>query len=85
MFKQMVTINVIYRGKCIPILYALLTNKSEKIYTKLLKLIFENENSNIQIEPPKFFMIDFEKAVVNSIEKYFQLQLLNYVIFILLN
>ena len=50
----MVLINVIHRGECIPILYALLTNKSEKIYTKLLKLIFENENSNIQIEPPKF-------------------------------
>jgi hypothetical protein len=71
MFKQMVTINVIHRGKCIPILYALLTNKSEKIYTKLLKLIFENENSNIQIVAPKFFMVDFEKAIVNSVEKYF--------------
>ena len=62
-FFQLYTINAQKGGIIITCVYALLTNKSELIYTTLFTKLFD-------IRPelnPFFIMADFEKAAINAL------------------
>ncbi|RMZ97726.1 hypothetical protein BpHYR1_052021 [Brachionus plicatilis] len=61
------TINVLVNGRNIPVLYAFLADKTEKIYTRLFEFI----KSRVNNEPENLFC-DFEKGVLNSIEKCYK-------------
>lgn len=57
-FKQLLTIHCIINGYVIPLLYALLNNKKEKTYLKILEVLKEKEH---QLNPESV-MLDFEKG-----------------------
>jgi hypothetical protein len=67
-FYQMYTINVIYRGKNIPCIYALLADKEEVTYSKMFAIITQFFKTG---EFPKNFCSDYEKAVLNAIKTNF--------------
>ena len=66
-FYQLYTIHCEKDGYIIPCLYTLLTNKRETTYDELFKKL-------IEIQPdinPSYFMVDFEKGAINSLEENF--------------
>lgn len=67
LFRQLFTINVLLSGRNLPVLYAFLADKTEKIYTRL----FETIKSKVENEPDYIFC-DFEKGILNSIEKFYK-------------
>ena len=75
LFKQLFTLNVIVKGKNLPMLYALLQNKQEKTYEELFLKIFEFIETC-----PKSVMCDFEKAIHNAMKRVakdkFQIELI---------
>ena len=65
LFEQLYTIHALTTIGTIPCVYALLTNKQQATYTTLL-----NELKNIEARlDPSSVMIDFEIAVINSINR----------------
>ena len=67
LFKQVVTINIIFRGKNLPLVYSLVANKAEKTYAKFFNMLIENDE--IPTVEPKRIVIDFEKSIINAIKK----------------
>ena len=64
-FYQLYTIHCEKDGLIYPCVYALLTGKSESIYTRLLRKLLE-------IEPaldPTHIMLDYEKVAINAFEE----------------
>lgn len=57
-FNQLLTIHCIINGYVIPLLYALLPNKRERTYLKILEVLKEKDN---QLNPESV-MLDFEKG-----------------------
>ncbi len=59
-------------GKLFPLVYALLTGKSQTIYERLFTLLNEKivELNNTPLQPLKF-RIDFELAAINSIRNIY--------------
>ena len=57
-FQQSYSLHAVIDGKCIPLVFALLSDKTEKTYVFLLNLI-KNAVCNIS---DGIIMIDFEKA-----------------------
>ena len=54
--------HVVYRGVVIPVVFALLPNKKQQTYHRLIDKLFE-------ICPswnPKFIMMDFERSAINE-------------------
>lgn len=70
LFKQVLTLNVIFRGRNLRLVYSLLPNKSEATYTRFFKMLLNNEIKTIAV--PKRFIVDFELAIVNTLEKQFE-------------
>lgn len=72
LFYQVFTINGIFRGKCLPLVYGLLTRKDEKTYDKFFSALRDGQpNYQNRMICPKDIMVDFEKAIINSIDKHF--------------
>ena len=61
-FKQVYSIHLIYKNKDLPMIYALLPNKTQKTYVKFFKMV----KDVIKVYPVAIHM-DFEKAVMNSV------------------
>ncbi|RNA15738.1 hypothetical protein BpHYR1_039360 [Brachionus plicatilis] len=66
LFYQLFTINVIESGRNIPLLYAFLSNKNQDTYFRLFESLSTRLNSS-----PDYIFCDFEKAILNSLEKFF--------------
>ena len=66
-FCQVYTIHAFIGGRAVPCLYCLLPNETEETYTLLLQKV-RSSNSNAH---RKSIMIDFERAMINSIVKVF--------------
>ena len=64
LFTQLYSIHVIVHNKNLPMIYALLPNKLETTYIKLFKMI-----KSYLKHQPESVNIDFEKAVINAVEK----------------
>lgn len=62
----MFTFNVIKSGKNLPIIYALLPNKLQKTYEKMLNML-----SSFFTSSPSTVGMDFEKAIMNSFSAEF--------------
>ncbi|CAF0984018.1 unnamed protein product [Brachionus calyciflorus] len=69
LYKQVVTVNVIYRGKNLPLVYSLLPNKQEVTYTRFFKMLVNNEIN--PMKSPARFIVDFELAIINCLEKLY--------------
>lgn len=65
LFKQVVTINIIFRGKNLPLVYALIPNKAEKSYKAFFTMLLTNDE--VALREPVRILIDFEKAIINAI------------------
>lgn len=65
-FKQVYSVHIIVRGTTLPMLYALLPNKSQKTYKKLFKLILQQITKK-----PNFVNCDFELAAINALRSVF--------------
>ncbi|CAF1124225.1 unnamed protein product [Brachionus calyciflorus] len=65
-YKQLFTINIIKENKNLPLLYALLPDKLQTSYER----VFEFVRRHIQNEPD-FVITDFEKSILNCIEKFY--------------
>lgn len=70
LYKQILTINIIFHGKNLPIVYTFLPNKQEITYTKFFEMLLNNEIKCI--ERPVGFIVDYELAIINSIDKSFE-------------
>ncbi|KAG8198782.1 hypothetical protein JTE90_007092 [Oedothorax gibbosus] len=70
-FAQFYTLHVIYGGKMLPVVYALLPDKTEATYTRLLEKLTEIALEFGYIFKPEMFTIDFEQAVINAIHLLF--------------
>jgi hypothetical protein len=64
LFKQVFTQHVILKGRCLPMVYALLPNKKESVYRQMFNLILNHIDKT-----PKTISCDFEKAIINAITK----------------
>ena len=59
-FYQLYAMHVVYRDAVIPVIFALLPNKTESTYRRLIEKLCELCPS----WNPKYLMIDFEKAAM---------------------
>ena len=66
LFKQVYTIDCVIHNKCFPMLYGLLTRKTQSCYIKFLEEIAKH----LYIHPISI-SIDFEKAFINAIARVF--------------
>jgi hypothetical protein len=66
-FKQVYTIHIIYKNKDLPMVYGLLPNKNQATYTKFFKMI-----KDVIKVLPLAIHIDFEKAVMNTVNLVFK-------------
>ncbi|RMZ96603.1 hypothetical protein BpHYR1_028538, partial [Brachionus plicatilis] len=62
-FYQLFTINVILKNKNLPVVYALLPNKSQESYIRFFNLLI----ANIEVQPHNI-LSDFEKSIHIAIE-----------------
>lgn len=70
-FYQLFTVNIILSGQQFPAVYALLPNKSRETYNRVFTLIKEElQNINIILRPPRI-LIDFEQALLQSVNLHF--------------
>lgn len=70
-FKQLYTIHGHKQNTIIPLIYALLTLKYQRMYELLLqKIIHLADESNISLNP-HFIFTDFETAAINAIKLIF--------------
>ncbi|CAF1014998.1 unnamed protein product [Brachionus calyciflorus] len=69
-FKQVITINVNYRGKNLPLVYSLLPNNQQVTYTRFFTMLINNEIK--QMKSPDRFIVDFEMAIANSLKNLFE-------------
>ncbi|XP_059169402.1 uncharacterized protein LOC131951125 [Physella acuta] len=67
LFSQLYTVHALVNGRTVPCVYALLQNKTQETYTALLQQLTVL-NTNLQ---PISIMIDFEMAVIKSVERVF--------------
>lgn len=73
LFYQLVTLHVNFRGKVLPVVYALLPSKERKTYDKFFKMLLSNDwndkcsSRRIQ-QLPQLVICDFEKALIESIK-----------------
>ena len=66
-FYQLFTIHYIYKGRCMPALFCLLTGKSQPLYTKLFNLLKSLAISNNIVVQTNCFMVDYEIAIRNAL------------------
>ncbi|CAF3026468.1 unnamed protein product [Rotaria sp. Silwood2] len=61
LFEQMYSIHGLFRGKTLPLVYALLPNKNQGTYEEYFRVVAQHVQHK-----PKFITIDFEKAAENA-------------------
>lgn len=66
LFAQVYTIHIVYRNKSVPIIYALLPNKSKATY-----LSFFRKVKSFVDNAPTSVMLDFELAAIQALETVF--------------
>ncbi|CAF0945502.1 unnamed protein product [Brachionus calyciflorus] len=66
LFKQVFSVHIIVNNKVLPMVYALVPNKTQVSYTKLFRMLKSSLN-----ECPLSISSDFELAIINSIEEVF--------------
>jgi hypothetical protein len=66
LFKQVFTINVIFNGKNLPLVYAMLPDKKEITYKKMFNMLTDYIST-----PPTSVTSDFEMATLNAIRHCF--------------
>ena len=59
--------HVVYRSAVIPVVFALLPNKTQQTYRRLIQKIMEL----CPLFNPKSVMLDFERAAINAFEEKF--------------
>lgn len=64
LFNQLYTIHGDYKGAVVPLVFALLPNKSEQTYTRLLDAVQEH----VRLMPTSW-LTDFERAAINVVER----------------
>jgi len=67
LFVQLYTVHALVNGRTIPCIYALLQNKTQETYIRLFEKL---TTLNVNLKPTSI-MIDFELAVINSLERIF--------------
>ncbi|XP_029053857.1 uncharacterized protein LOC114881283 [Osmia bicornis bicornis] len=71
LFKQLYTIHTSVGGSensvSVPLLYALMTNKSEELYSRLFQELNDWADENKIPLRPDFILTDFEKSSINAI------------------
>ena len=67
-FQQSYSLHAVIDGKCIPLVFALLSDKTEKTYVFFLNII-KNAACNIT---DGIMMVDFEKAAMNAFRSVFE-------------
>ncbi|KAK3922325.1 PKS-NRPS hybrid synthetase [Frankliniella fusca] len=72
LFTQLFTIHGMYRDVALPLVYALLPNKLEASYTRVLEAIKEKADElHINFPEPETVVSDFELAIINSVKAIF--------------
>ena len=66
LFYQSYSVHALIAGKAIPLLYALLPDKKQATYNKLLEILADQCGTDAGI-----FIMDFEKAVINAVHSMF--------------
>lgn len=74
LFKQVFTMHVVLQNHCIPIVYALLSNKKRSSYTKVLEVVQSRcDYLGINFKPNKIYS-DYEIAIMKSFKNVFGIQ-----------
>ncbi|KAK3933198.1 FLYWCH-type zinc finger-containing protein 1 [Frankliniella fusca] len=72
LFTQLFTIHGMYRDVALPLVYALLPNKLEASYTRVLEAIKEKADElHINFPEPGTVVSDFKLAIINSVKAIF--------------
>ena len=71
LFLQVYTIHALVLGRCLPMIYGVLSRKTQAMYESYLSIL----RNKISI-PPKSVTSDFEKAFLNSVKIVFPLAIL---------
>ncbi|CAF1545449.1 unnamed protein product [Adineta ricciae] len=75
LFRQLYTIHAPAGGsvnfQIVPLVYALMTLKSEELYQKLFEVLNELANENQLELNPEYILTDFEKGAVNAVKSEF--------------
>lgn len=66
LFDQVYSIHALVNGRCVPIIYACLSRRTEVLYVRFLTIIKDKLKTM-----PNLIMSDFEKSFLNAIEKVF--------------
>ncbi|CAF5174778.1 unnamed protein product, partial [Rotaria magnacalcarata] len=61
-FYQLYAMHVVYRNAVLPVIFALIPNKTEQTYRRLIEKVSEL----CPLWNPKYIMMDFEKASINA-------------------
>ena len=69
LFYQSYSVHAVIDGKCVPLVYALLSDKTEKSYVFFLTIL--RDAFSVQISHG-LVMIDFELAAINAFQKVFE-------------
>ena len=75
LFTQLYTVHGIINGATIPLLYALLPNKTSDTYRRLFQIIHDSLQQNVQGQQavgPNMMLMDFEQAAITSFKKIFK-------------
>ncbi|XP_072177746.1 uncharacterized protein [Diadema setosum] len=65
-FFQLWTVHAVHEGRVVPLVYALLPNKTEETYSRVLRALLEHGDFH-----PRTVLIDFELAAKNAFERVF--------------
>lgn len=68
-FSQMYTLHAVHRGVMFPLLFALLPDKTQNTYSRMLQLIFQAALPLGRIFNPLTCRIDFESAMIAAIRR----------------
>lgn len=72
LFTQLFTIHGMYEDVALPFVYALLPDKAQTSYTKVLQVVKEKAAEyNITMPEPETLVSDFELAIVNAVKAVF--------------
>lgn len=71
LFTQLFTLHIIYMGFFIPVVYALLKDKSGNTYYQMFEALRRKMATLNLIFNPASFMLDFESGILNSLRQHF--------------
>ena len=72
MFVQLFAIHGLFKAEALPLVYALLTHKTQELYSLVLQKLKDLcESFHINLPDPAFIVSDFEMAIINSCKNNF--------------